>query len=517
MTGSHYTTALHRDALIAGAFEPLFTWLLYDGIVFWNHAAEELYGYSAAEAEGRISHDLLQTIHPLALYDLERTLVEKRVWHGELVHHTKDGREIVVDSRQRLVYTPEGTALVVEGDRDITQRKRAEKASRDSVQCFQGTFEQAAVGMAHVGVEGEWLLVNQRLCEMVGYTREELLQRTLADITHPEDIEADWSQARALLRGECKTYSMEKRYICRDGNTIWVNMTVSLLRDSNQRPHYFIAVIEDITARKRGQEEICALNATLEKRVEERTAKLAEANRELEAFVYTASHDLRAPLRTLEGFSQALLDDYGVRIDPTGRMYLERIVAAAVRMDLLIQDLLRYSRLTQAELVLERVNLGSAMQAVLRQLEPVIQRTGAEIDIEPDLPTVWGHDTTVPEAMANLVDNALKFVAPGVAPRLRVCAERRGEWIRFSVADNGIGIEPQYHQEIFQVFHRLHGLEAYPGTGIGLAIVRKGIERLAGRVGVESQPGQGSRFWFELKEATEDDRRRDNSDLARRA
>ncbi len=275
----------------------------------------------------------------------------------------------------------------------------------------------------------------------------------------------------------------------------------------------------------------------LEQRVLERTAQLQEANSELEAFGYSVAHDLRAPLRVIQGFTQALLEDYADTFDAVGQDYAHRINTAAQRMDTLIEDLLTYSRLTRANLQLQSVNLESVVSEALAQLDGTIQQQQAQVTVEKPLPSVIGQRTILVQVVTNLLTNAIKFVVPGVQPQVRVWAEEMererwgdgemGRWgeensqslvtsrylpltnpqskihnpkskIRLWLEDNGIGIAPEHQERIFRVFERLHGIEIYPGTGIGLAIARKGVERLGGRVGVESQVGQGSRFWLEL-------------------
>jgi len=245
---------------------------------------------------------------------------------------------------------------------------------------------------------------------------------------------------------------------------------------------------------ERSNEELRRHRDHLEELVGERTA-------ELEAFAYSISHDLRAPLRAMHGFSQALLEDYADRLDPTGQDYARRIVAAAQRMDTLILDLLTYSHLGRAEMRLGPVRLGCVVEQALAALEADIEERGTQVAVEEPLPQVAADHATLVRVVGNLLSNAIRFVAPDVCPRVRVWAEERGERIRLWVEDNGIGIPPQYHERIFRVFERLHGIETYPGTGIGLAIVKKGVERMGGRVGLESEIGQGSRFWIELGKA----------------
>lgn len=241
-------------------------------------------------------------------------------------------------------------------------------------------------------------------------------------------------------------------------------------------------------------EDLQAANRTLE----EATQKLQETNDELEAFAYSVSHDLRAPLRGMEGFANALLEDYGEQLDSVGQDYARRIADSAQRMDTLINDLLTYSRLSRAELKLKPVSLVRVMEEVLAQLEAEVQEKDTQVTMEKPLPEVVGHYTILVQVVANLVTNAVKFVAPDVHPKVRIWTEERDEQVRLWVEDNGIGISPEHQEQIFRIFERLHGIETYPGTGIGLAIVRKGVERMGARVGVESEAGKGSRFWVEL-------------------
>lgn len=239
-------------------------------------------------------------------------------------------------------------------------------------------------------------------------------------------------------------------------------------------------------------------HAQLEAQVAERTAALRDSMQELEAFSYTVSHDLRAPLRAMQGFAQALLEDYGGVLDDAGRDYARRVVDASKRMDVLIQDLLGYSRLSREQLSLGSVNLDHVIHEVTREVEGDLKRRGGKLEIAAPLGSVHGNARLVQQILMNLVGNAVKFVPVGQGPFVRVRAEARDGVRRLWVEDNGIGIEAEHLQRIFRVFERLHGGETYPGTGIGLAIVRRGAERMGGAVGVESTPGQGSRFWVDL-------------------
>lgn len=226
--------------------------------------------------------------------------------------------------------------------------------------------------------------------------------------------------------------------------------------------------------------------------------RVQETNSALDAFAYTVSHDLRAPLRAMQGYSRALLEDYGDGLGDDGKTYANRIVAAAARMDSLIQDLLAYSRLSRSDMALTRIPLALAVEAVMKRMENNLAERGAAIDAAPNLPVVMAHRTTLEQCLHNLFNNAIKFTPPETAPRITVRAEPRDGVTRIWVEDNGIGIAPEHQERIFRVFERLHGAETYPGTGIGLAIVKKGVERMNGDAGVVSSLGAGAKFWFEL-------------------
>ncbi len=250
------------------------------------------------------------------------------------------------------------------------------------------------------------------------------------------------------------------------------------------------------------REQLQQNTTELERRVLERTAQLQAANTELEAFGYSVSHDLRAPLRAMQGFTQALMEDYSDVLDKVGQDYARRISKAAQRMDVLIEDLLAYSRLSRAELELKPIDLDLLIAEIIAQLEPEIhQRQAQIIVVSPLLPAI-AHRVTLVQVLINLLMNAIKFVAPGVQPQIKIWTEAQPHHVRLWIQDNGIGIAPEHQERIFRVFERLHGVESYPGTGIGLAIVRKGAERMGGQVGVESSPGVGSRFWLELPKIT---------------
>jgi signal transduction histidine kinase len=257
-------------------------------------------------------------------------------------------------------------------------------------------------------------------------------------------------------------------------------------------------ILSDVTERKAAEKRVQDLNLSLEERVVERTERLQSAIRELEAYSYTIAHDLRAPLRSIHRFSEILLDEYGKVIDAKGQDYARRIVAGAEKMDALINGLLEYSRLTQAEYHPQIVQPGEVVADVLRTLMEASSTRNPEIDFDGNLPEVVGDRMLLHQVFQNLISNALKFVDRNVRPQVRISGERVGDAVVLSVTDNGLGIPSDSQKRLFRVFERLENARDYPGTGIGLAIVRRSVEWMGGECGVVSEPGKGSRFWVRL-------------------
>lgn len=633
-------------------------------------------------------------------------------------------------------------------NRLLTERQRVQEQLRESEVRFQVIFEQAAVGIGIVSLEGRWLRVNQKFCDLVGYRHDELTFLTFQAITYAEDLDADLSYVQRTLADEISTYSLEKRYICKDNSLIWVSLTVSLVRKQDRTPDYFITIIQDIQSRKeieanlndakrianfghwrwdldtntqiwseeifhifgrdldlppanypevaqyftaeswnnlsaavekcmregvsyhcdaevvqpdgshhwvvargeairnaedqiislhgtvqditvrklaevalqQSQEQLklfieyapaalamfdrnmhylaCSqrwrndyslsdrnllglshydvfpnigaewkaihrrcltgevirseedryvwvdgtiqwlrwevrpwltgniiggivifteditqqkqaetalqqLNDDLEKRIAERTAELKALNQSLESFVYSVSHDLKAPLRGVEGYSRLLEEDYFDRLDDEGRLFISNIRTGVTRMNELINDLLAYSRMERCKLESHELDLTLLIHQALAECNEEI--TLHAIEIVADFPSfkVYGDREGLVLALRNLLGNAIKFSQGTPHPRIEFGACRNEDHVILWIRDNGIGFDMKYNSRIFEIFERLHRLEDYPGTGIGLALVKKAMQRMGGRVWAQSSPGEGATFSIELPAAME--------------
>jgi len=376
--------------------------------------------------------------------------------------------------------------------RDVTDRWKSEQVLRESEQRFRATFEQAAVGIAHVGLDGCWLRVNQKLCEILGYSSEELLQISFQDITYPEDLELDLANVQQLLANEIQTYSMEKRYIHKQGFLVWVELTVSLVRDiSSDRkddpsepsdPKYFISVVEEIGDRKRIEAERAQTVALLERR-----------NQELDEFAHIVSHDLKAPLRAISNLSEWIEMDLEGQLPPDNQDQLQLLRTRAYRMAAMIDSLLDYSRVGRAEVATETVEVAALLAEVIDTLDPPPSFT---IQIAPQMPTLYTKRLLLSQVFANLISNAIKH-HDRPDGNLDISVREKGEFYEFALRDDGPGIASENQDKIFTIFQTLkQSNNAENSSGVGLSIVKKIVETENGVIRLSSGIGKGTTFYF---------------------
>ncbi len=419
----------------------------------------------------------------------------------------KDGRVVWMEEHAVPILGPDGRLLRLSGVvTDVTARKEVEDALRAS----EGRFRELADAMPQIVFsarpDGVIDYCNRRWTETTGSPAVPDNADSLIRIIHPDDLRRCRDAWTSSLRSG---QPMEVEYRCRDagrGAFRWHLGRAVPVRDSAGAVVRWFGTSTDIDDLKRSQEEVGRLNADLERRVAERTADLEASLRELDTFAYTVAHDLRSPLRAMAGFSDVLAWEYaGKPLDEEGGDLARRISEGARRMDALIQDLLTYSRLTRQRVDLEPVDLHTLVPEVLGEMREEIVRSRGRVDVVGPMPVAFAHRASLKQVLSNLLSNALKFVAPGVEPRVLLRPEREDSTIRIWVEDNGIGIAPEHRERNFGLFERLHpDKTTFPGTGIGLAIVRRAMERMEGSVGIEGAPGQGSRFYLELPLAEPD-------------
>jgi PAS domain S-box-containing protein len=364
-------------------------------------------------------------------------------------------------------------------------RLQAQEALQESEVRYRLLFTQAAVGIKRLDVEGRMLEVNDKLCDILGYSRPELLLLSLANVTHPDDLAGEQVQLEKLLAGQIDNYSIEKRCLRKDGSVIWVKVTSSLPSVSDPSDKWWISVVEDITHRKQAED---ALNLI--------TAELARSNKDLEQFAYIASHDLQEPLRAVAGFMGILKKKYHDKLDDDAREYINHAVEGAERMQALINGLLAYSRVGTRGGDLKPMSMQTAFDVAINNLQVAIGESKAVITHD-ELPDITADAAQMTQLLQNLIANAIKFCGKDV-PEIHLMARHEDQHWVFGVRDNGIGIETQYFERIFMIFQRLHTRNQYPGTGIGLALCKKIVERHAGRIWVASEPGCGSTFYFTI-------------------
>ena len=590
-----------------------------------NDAAVLKYGYSKEEFLRMTIKDIRPHEDVSKLLQNVKSLSSGMNDAGVWRHCKKNGSLIFVEITSYVIDF-EGRKAELVLSIDITDRIKANEKLIESEARFRKIFEDGATGMVLVGKDFKFRMANLTFCQMTGYTEDELLQLTFVQITHPDDIAKDIQNVKKLTEGKIDVYKSEKRYLKKDGQTFWAQLTVSSIYDSEGGFLYNVAIIVDITERKqieedlirmsrimknsqeiahlgsfeyvaatqttiwseeeyhiygldpngpspeynvmlekcihpddakllhetfmaamqnrgvyelehrivrpdesvrwvydkahpyfdengnllryvgatlditerkRVEEEIKQLNAELELKVEQRTSQLEATNKELEAFSYSVSHDLRAPLRHINGYVEMLNEKYHKALDDKARHYLDTITSASRQMGILIDDLLKFSRTGRKELSSTELDLNKMIQEIMKELNPVMEGRKIEWDIQ-ELPKVFGDYTLLKLVWTNLLDNAVKYTRNQPLAKISVGYKIEAKNFVFCVRDNGVGFDMKYVHKLFGVFQRLHSQSEFEGTGIGLANVQRIIFKHNGQVWAEAEPGKGASFYFSL-------------------
>lgn len=539
-----------------------------------------------------------------------------------------DGGYAWIDDRTSVTHRADGEVESISGILlDITAQKQAELAVREQAEVQRLFYDLPFIGMGISSPQRrQWLQVNDRLCEILGYSREQLLSRPWTEFTPQPDLDHNLQLLESMMAGQTDRYVLRKRFIRGDGRIVHTELDVRAVRLADGSLHRLFATVQDISEQLRASEALreqkalleqaeglaglgswrfdtedrsvwwseqmfrnigrdpalgppatlggyldclhpqdreridafmrspvateavihaefrrhpslgeerwfraslerhrdpegqwrysgtllditplkqaqLALertNAELERRVSERTEQLSNANRELEAFTYSVSHDLKAPLRGIDGYSQLLEEEYGPTLDDEARGFITRIRRGVGQMSALINDLLAYSRMERRTLDPQPVDVDATVRRVLDEYAADIERAAATVELQiPSLSLTLDREG-LSLVLRNLVGNALKFARPGEPPQVQIGARHEGGRHLLWVRDRGVGFDMKYHDRIFGIFQRLQRTEDYPGTGVGLALVAKAVQRMGGRVWADSKPGEGSTFFLEF-------------------
>ncbi|MBI5030859.1 MAG: PAS domain S-box protein [Chloroflexi bacterium] len=471
-----------------------------------NDAMCQIFGYNHQELEQ-------MTISSIAYPDdlkVSPEFIEKAIagqtnqasFDKRYIH--KQGHIIWGHVSSALVRNAQGEPMYfISHVQDVTTQKQASQALHDSERRLAVAQRMAHIGYWERDFDVRQVTLSDEACRIFGISQQGLTlnldewhPRWVA-LIHPQD-QPRLIQLLADVSAGKRSYDVEYRIVRPDGAVRFIYSQAEVKRDASGRPHIMLGMMQDITERKHAEEEIHKLNQELEQRVADRTAQLEAANKELEAFAYSVSHDLRAPLRHIDGFLELLRQRTATPLDTQSQHYMTNISDAARRMGILIDDLLAFSRMGRYEMSKMQVDLASLVQEVLQEIAPEIKDRNIKWHVA-DLPPVTGDRAMLHVVLVNLISNALKFTRSRQPAEIEIgCLPSQDAEIIIYVRDNGVGFDPQYADKLFGVFQRLHRIDEFEGTGIGLANVRRIIHRHGGRTWAESQVDQGATFYFSL-------------------
>ena len=450
-----------------------------------NDVASDRLGYSREELLNRAPKDIIAPEKLSEIPKIAEKLGENKKTRFETVHLTKDGKRIPVEINNHIFKLGERNVILAIV-RDITERKKAELALRESEEKYRQFFEASPNFTVQIGIDGVILDANRTAQENLDKSKEELIGTHFAelDLLFEEDIPVHMGNFIRLLQGEhVKHY--ETRIKGKNGEIHWGDTYPILLRKNNE-PDAILVISHDITDRKSAEE-----------RLKDTINELERSNYELQQFAYITSHDLQEPLRTIASYAGLIKRRYEGQLDKDADEFIEFMIDGSTRMKEMIQGLLDYSRVGTKEKELIKFNAQKSLNFALNNLKLSIEENNAEITYD-SLPDIFADEHQITQVFQNLIGNAIKFKKEDMPPKIHISARKEDDEYVFSVADNSIGMEQEYGDKIFEIFKRLHAIGEYEGTGIGLAIVKRIIERHGGHIWVESELGKGSTFYFTL-------------------
>ncbi len=482
-------------------------------IMTWNRGAERIFGYTEAEVIGRPVSILIPPDH----INEEPTILERirrgeRVDHYQTVRRRKNGSHVEISLTVSPLKDSSGKVIGASKiARDITEERRAHDRLRQSEERFRVTLASIGDAVIATDKEGRVTFINEVAEKLTGWEQKETIGVPLQNLfnivneitRHPVENPV----TRVLREGTIVGLANHTILISKDGKEWPIDDSAAPIREPNEDLTGVVLVFRDAT--KQREAELAARKLVelreeqareLETAVAERTAQLRQTIADLEGFSSTVSHDLRSPLRAMQGFAQTVLTEYADKLDTQGRQYLERISNSAMRLDKLILEVLTYSQIGRNDISVEPIDLQKLVDEIVHTY-PAIEESRAQIFTKRPLHPVLGSHASLGQCISNLLANAVKFVPAGAKPKVQIWTEKHDSKVQFFIEDNGIGIPENLVSKIFDPFQRAHPQAGYEGTGMGLAIVHKAVQRMRGTVGVRSRDGQGSTFWIELPAA----------------
>jgi PAS domain S-box-containing protein len=456
--------------------------------------------YSVGELLGRDHRIINSGYHPKEfIRNLWVTIANGNIWKGELKNKAKDGSYYWVDTTIIPFLNENGKPYQYVAIRaDITERKKAEEALSREKNLLRTLIDNIPDYIYVKDLELRHIINNAANVKLIGANNEEeTLGKTVFDYFANEPAKHYADDDLIILNNKAPVLNKEEQIYTDTGEERWLLTTKLPLKDSNNKISGLIGISRDITEQKLAAREIYSLNNELEQRIKERTIELEAANKELEAFSYSISHDLRAPLRAVSGFSMILKEDYESNLDAEGIRIINTIIANAGRMGQLIDDLLNFSRLGRRELSYADINMNAQVQSCIKELLTTPLSDKCNISVHP-LPVAKGDAAMIRQVWINLISNAIKYSSKTAKPQIEIGSSEEAGFIIYFVKDNGAGFDMKYAHKLFGVFQRLHSLEEFEGTGVGLALVNRIITKHKGRVWAEAEIGKGASFYFSL-------------------